>query len=230
MGSLEIVRESRKERLRAEMRGRIQAAAMELFLTEGFEKTSMRRIADAIGYTPGALYSYFEDKEDVLFALQRDGFARLRAALERVEADALSARERLARVGEEYLRFAFENPQYYELLFIRSDVRNRIAQEERWSEGLDTYDFLRRAVRAAMADGAIPGGDVEAVAFALWSHVHGTASLLLRGRCVMIPDEQLPALVTESFRWLNAAITAQAKPRPPARPRTRAPIRGKKGS
>jgi AcrR family transcriptional regulator len=212
------------------MRGRIAAAAMELFLAEGFEKTSMRRIADAIGYTPGALYSYFEDKEDVLFALQREGFARLRAALEQVEAEPLSARERLARVGEEYLRFAFENPQYYELLFILSDVRRRIAEQETWNEGLDTYEFLLRAVRAAMAEGVIPAGDVDAVGFALWSHVHGTASLLLRGRCVMIPDEQLPALVTDSFRWLLGAITAQAKPRPPARPRTRARTKAKKGT
>jgi hypothetical protein len=64
----------------------------------------------------------------------------------------------------------------------------------------------------------IPPGDVEAAVFALWSHVHGALSLLLRGRCVIFPDEALPALVTDSYQWLSRAITAQERPRPTARP------------
>ncbi len=219
-------REQQRERTRAETRERICAAAMQLFLEEGFERTSMRRIADAVGYTPGALYSYFEDKEDVLFALHRAGFDLLRTALRALDAEQPTPRQRLVRIGEIYIRFAIENPHYYELMFILSDVTRRIGEQERWHEGLDTYDVLRGGVRDAMDDGVIPSGNVEAVAFALWSHVHGTVSLLLRGRCVMIPDETLPALVTDSYQWLIRAITAQERPRPPARPRTRPRKRG----
>jgi AcrR family transcriptional regulator len=219
-------REQQRERSRAETRERICTAAMRLFLEEGIERTSMRRIADAVGYTPGALYSYFRDKEDVLFELHRAGFDRLRAAMRTLDAEQPTPRQRLMRIGEVYIRFAIENPHYYELMFILSDMRKRIGEQERWNEGLDTYDMLRSAVREAMDDGVIPPGDVEAAVFALWSHVHGTVSLLLRGRCVIFPDEALPALVTDSYQWLIRAVTAQERPRPTARPGTRSRKRG----
>ncbi len=67
----------RRERDRNEMREAILAAAMKLFLDESFEKTTMRRIAQAIEYTPGALYSYFKDKDEILFALHQRGFDQL---------------------------------------------------------------------------------------------------------------------------------------------------------
>ena len=71
----------RRERVRVATRERITEAAMRLFVEEGFENTSMRRIADAVGYTPGALYAYFEDKDEILYALLEAGFARLREAM-----------------------------------------------------------------------------------------------------------------------------------------------------
>jgi len=210
----------RRERARAAMRRQIGEAAMRLFVEEGFEQTSMRRIADAVGYTPGALYAYFEDKDEILYSLLETGFARLREAMQGTPA--LPPRERLLRVGEIYLRFAIENPHFYELMFIMSKTKRRIQAEEQWQVGIDTYEFLRGAVRACMDAGVIPRGDAEAVSFALWSSVHGIASLLLRGRTVMIPDESLPALVTEAYQWLmHAATTTHEQRRPTARPGTR---------
>jgi len=201
------------------MRKQIADAAMRLFVDEGFDQTSMRRIADAVGYTPGALYAYFEDKDEILYSLLDTGFSRLRDAMQGTSA--LSPRERLLRVGEIYLRFAIENPHFYELMFITSSTKRRIQEEEHWQVGIDTYEFLRSAVRNGMDAGVIPRGDADAVSFALWSNVHGIASLLLRGRTVMIPDEALPALVTEAYRWLMHAAMTHEQRRPPARPGTR---------
>lgn len=214
---------ARRARARAETRKRIADAAMRLFVEEGFDQTSMRRIADAVGYTPGALYAYFEDKDEILYSLLDTGFSLLRDAMQ--EASALPPRERLLCVGEIYLRFAIENPQFYELMFIKSSTKRRIQEEEHWQVGIDTYEFLRSAVRTGMDAGVIPRGDVDAVSFALWSNVHGIASLLLRGRTVMIPDESLPALVTEAYRWLVHAAMTHEQRRSPARPGTRRSLR-----
>ncbi|MEB2344939.1 MAG: TetR/AcrR family transcriptional regulator [Deltaproteobacteria bacterium] len=213
------LRHERRARARAETRQRICDAAMRLFVEEGFEQTSMRRIADAVGYTPGALYAYFEDKDEILYALLETGFTCLREAMQGTSS--LPPRERLLRVGEIYLRFAIENPHFYELMFIMSNTKQRIQEQEHWQVGIETYEFLRSAVRAGMDAGVIPRGDAEAVSFALWSNVHGIASLLLRGRTVMIPDESLPALVTEAYRWLLHAAMTHEQRRPSARPGTR---------
>jgi len=204
-GAIKTGHAERLERGRAEMRERICAAAMRLFLEEGFEQTSMRRIADAIGYSPGAIYSYFEDKDDILFALHIEGFAKLRAALQAVD-PALPARERLRRGGEAYLRFAFEHPEYYDLMFITSHTAARIREQERWDVGWDTYDFLRDLVRAAMADGVLPAGDLEAAAFAMWASVHGIAALVIRDRCPMIPEAAIDDVVVSAYAWWHASL------------------------
>lgn len=57
MGILE-----RKEKQREEIRKMILEASMQLFVKEGFENVSIRKIADLIEYSPTTLYIYFKDK------------------------------------------------------------------------------------------------------------------------------------------------------------------------
>src|ERR1700688_1080714 len=54
-------------------------AARTLFLAEGYANVSMRKIAEQIEYSPGAIYSYFPGKEDIFFALAEEGLQFLRA-------------------------------------------------------------------------------------------------------------------------------------------------------
>lgn len=220
-------RTERQERSRARMRDEICAAAMALFLREGFERTSIRRIAHAIGYTPGAIYSYFGDKDDILYALHEQGFARLGVLLHTLDDPALSPRERFERVGEFYLRFALENPHYYDLMFIKSRTAKKIREQADWPVGLDTYDYVRSIVRDCMADGTLREGDLEAATFALWAAVHGMASLVIRSRCKMIPPDALPGVVTEAYRWTTNAMAAVERDAPPARPGKRSRVSSK---
>ena len=63
MGILE-----RKERDREDMRRLILGAARQLFLEQGYEKTSIRNIADVIEYSPATIYLYYKDKNELFFA------------------------------------------------------------------------------------------------------------------------------------------------------------------
>lgn len=172
MGRLE-----RQERIREEMRQMIASAAMKLFLTEGFEKTSMRRIAEEIDYTPGAIYSYFKDKNEILFALHTKGFEKL-YAMQLKARDAADPLERLYQQGETYLRFAAENPEYYELMFNKQINLGYSVQP-----GKRSYELLRDDVRACMDAGRLPKNDIEAASLAFWGLVHGLASLANQGCC-----------------------------------------------
>ena len=51
---------------RGNTRQRIQDVALELFAEQGYEKTSLREIADRLGVTKAALYYHFRTKEDIL--------------------------------------------------------------------------------------------------------------------------------------------------------------------
>ena len=94
----------RREREREEVRKKILDAARELFEREGYDNVTMRRIADAIEYSPTTIYLHFEDKDDLVRALCHEDFGRLLEALSLIAArrgsdrDDPAARPRLRRL------------------------------------------------------------------------------------------------------------------------------------
>ncbi|MCC8930054.1 MAG: AcrR family transcriptional regulator [Rhodococcus sp. (in: high G+C Gram-positive bacteria)] len=50
-------------------RADIVGVAREMFVSDGFERTSISRLAKAVGITPNTLYWYFKDKDDILVAV-----------------------------------------------------------------------------------------------------------------------------------------------------------------
>ncbi|MFF0545057.1 TetR/AcrR family transcriptional regulator [Nocardia thailandica] len=57
---------------RSDTRERIRAVAMELFSERGYDKTSLREIAERLGVTKAALYYHFRTKEDIVASLSDD--------------------------------------------------------------------------------------------------------------------------------------------------------------
>jgi len=190
------------------MREAILAAAMKLFLEESFEKTTMRRIAQAIEYTPGALYSYFKDKDEILFALHQRGFDQLFA----MQVPALSIAdpvERLRRLGEIYIEFALANPQTYDLMFIASQTGRSIEEADNWHCGERAFGVVRDTMREIIESGRLRAtSDPEVAAFAAWSAVHGIVSLVIRNRCRMFPADQRDHLVRGATQLLLEQLLA----------------------
>jgi AcrR family transcriptional regulator len=65
----------RKERERRELRNRIIEATAKILIEEGYEKTTIRKVAEAIEYSPRTVYLYFSDKDSLLMEIIEDGFA-----------------------------------------------------------------------------------------------------------------------------------------------------------
>src|SRR5262245_8666913 len=107
----------RRQRERAAVRAKILDAARELFVTQGVEAVTMRKIAEKIDYTATALYTHFADKDALLRALCDADFLKLRGAFERI-ARMDDPIERLRKLGKEYVRFALEYPNHYKLMFM----------------------------------------------------------------------------------------------------------------
>ncbi|MFC3960934.1 TetR/AcrR family transcriptional regulator [Nocardia jiangsuensis] len=60
------------DKRRSDTRERIRTVAMELFGERGYDKTSLREIADRLGVTKAALYYHFRTKEDIVVSLSED--------------------------------------------------------------------------------------------------------------------------------------------------------------
>ncbi|WP_369034058.1 MULTISPECIES: TetR/AcrR family transcriptional regulator [Streptomyces] len=61
-----------KQRRRGDTRQRIQDVALELFAEQGYEKTSLREIAERLDVTKAALYYHFKTKEEIIVSLFED--------------------------------------------------------------------------------------------------------------------------------------------------------------
>jgi AcrR family transcriptional regulator len=74
-------------RSRRGTRARIQAVAVDMFTEHGYEKTSLREIAEALGVTKAALYYHFKSKEDIVRSLVEDYFGRVDGLVTWAEAE-----------------------------------------------------------------------------------------------------------------------------------------------
>lgn len=182
----------RKEREKEELREQILVAAKTLFLKKGVEKTSIRNIADLIEYSPGSIYHYFKDKDEIFYALHQGGFQQLMSKMVVIN-DLPYPLERLKAMGSIYVHFAMENPDMYDLMFIREAPLDHVARTKalEWNEGEATFKFLRSTLRECMDQGYFQGQEEEALSFLIWSTVHGMVSLSIRRRCeVVLADRQ----------------------------------------
>jgi len=191
----------RKERDKREMVNLILDSAMKLFLEEGYKNLTIRRLAEKIEYSPATIYLYFKDKDEIFLTLQKMAFKEFyefQSSGQNIE-DPL---ERLFVQGKEYLRFAIENPGYYELIFFMTEPKDKLREPEKYSSELDSYELLKSNVKAAIDSGNMRTTDVDATSFALWSYVHGMASLIIK-RGFLMPEGYLDKLIEKSFEILK---------------------------
>ena len=200
----------RKEREKKGMRKRILETAMKLFLKDGFGRITMRRIAEKIEYSPATIYSHFKDKDEILYALHSEGFEELYKRQQAI----LTVKDplkRLHRHGEIYLTFALEKPEYYDLMFIMRNPAKKIKEQKAWDIGLRSYEFLKKNVEECMKAEVLPRADADVATFSLWAHVHGIASLIIRDRCIMFPQEHLNAMVQGALDFMRQASEKKMK-------------------
>jgi AcrR family transcriptional regulator len=174
--------EDRKQRHKDDLKGIILKAAKELFLERGFEETSMRNIAEKIEYSPATIYLHFKDKNEVFYALHQEGFRMLVSAFKTLSSVA-DPFERLKAMGHTYINFAIENPDFYQLMFVMSQPLSVLELDiaKCWDEGEDAFKFLLNTVEDCQAHGYFKGYEPNGLSFAIWSTVHGLASLRTSG-------------------------------------------------
>jgi AcrR family transcriptional regulator len=174
----------RKEREREEVKDLILQAARGIFLEEGYENTSIRKIAKRIEYSPGIIYTHFRDKNELLLALHDKAFEYKIDRLFHQVRDIADPLERLRATGLAYLEYGIENPQDYELMFILSNTMEALAvKQEFWNNGAKATGLLKDNIVACVEAGYFRKDlDPESTSLMLWAQVHGLTSLYIKER------------------------------------------------
>ena len=172
MGTVE-----RRTREKARLRQEILDAARKIFLEEGYDALTMRRVAKAIEYSPTAIYLYFKDKAELVQALCDETFNKLVKRLQDLSNKHTDPLDYLEAGLRAYIDFGLKNPNHYFVTFIAS--ARRVDYTYQGSTGQQAFEFLRGCVSACVASGRIRPVDVDTTAQALWMAAHGLISLLI---------------------------------------------------
>ncbi len=192
-----------------DLRAALIAEAAAMIADGGAASVTMREIGRRVGVSRAAPYRHFPDKAALLVAVAATGFRRLGDRLDSVGADAPgSGVGRFRRMGEEYVRFALENPAHYRLMYGREALTREDLPELR--EAADAlFEQLVDVFRAHQRSGAIRRQDPRRQAYIAWSAVHGLASLLIDGQIQAAQD--VDALVRQMTATLLDGMRAGAE-------------------
>ncbi len=206
----------RQERDREAIRRAILDAARELFVAEGFQNVSIRKIAERIEYSPAALYGYFASKDDIFFALAEEGFrllgdpAAVRHDPQLRDAPPL---ERIRAVFWRLYEFSREQPQYFALMFVERSVPRISREYERFAFAREMKQHIIEELRACIDGGDLPRTvDPHIAMRALMVGVLGVALLNLSER--LLPGENADLLAADvlnlTLAGLRSGVTLQS--------------------
>lgn len=169
--------QSRREKHKQELRAVILDAAREIFVQEGYESFTMRKLAKKIEYSPGSIYLHFQNKQELFECLVEESFARLLKMLMRLKngTEQNNTVEELKKGLHLYVEFGLRNPSDYRFAFML-----RPPAEKRPYKVHGAFDAMRYMVRRCVEEKQFRAVDVETTSQALWATVHGITSLLIQ--------------------------------------------------
>jgi AcrR family transcriptional regulator len=154
---------------RGDTRARIQQVALELFAEQGYDKTSLREIAERLDVTKAALYYHFKSKEDIVRSLAEDYFGQIDAliAWARSQPRTAATRDQILR---RYVRIVADGSDVFRMLHHNQAALASLDSAKRRGElfrermtGLvdvliEDHASLRERLRAAMTLGGVSVG------------------------------------------------------------------------
>ena len=200
----------RKEKQKLEVKKLILDASIKLFIEEGFQNVSIRKIADLIEYSPTTVYLYFKDKNEILFNLHELGFQKM-GEYNKGLWEIIDPLTRLYQMAKNYVHFGLENPEFYDLMFIQEAPMEVIEENKNcdWQSGDVALGKLMECVAECMDQNLIIKSDVSAVSMAFWAMVHGFVSLTIRRRFEQLVDaKEIKNKINESLTWFLKSLQA----------------------
>jgi len=165
----------RKIRHKEEIRSGILAAAWNMVITDGWQSLSIRKIADAIEYSIPVIYNHFENKEAILLEFSKEGFEKLACMLNQTKQLHTSPAVQLDELANAYWDFAFDNKEYYQLMFgLGIPACETVNQHTQIKE---MTNILTSTIKEALAEAQNSDADYFLKFHTYWSILHGLVSI-----------------------------------------------------
>jgi len=178
---------------REQLKKRICDAASEIILSEGFEKLSIRKIAEKIEYSPGVIYNYFKDKNEIIKQIITETLQRTCDQVFSLELDKMNPKAALEAGLRRFAASLIENRQQYKA--IRLSGMNMSILREDSPEIEKLREALINLLKAGKESGDFSIQNEEIASMLLISAVTGLISTIVQDK---IEDEHLKDLLIEN--------------------------------
>lgn len=184
-------------------RGEILRAAERIFIAEGYQGATIRKIADEVGVSSTALYMHFRDKDEILLEICDNAIAKLLKSNSEISTRPIDAVSRVRLMLDAYMSFALENPNAYQLVFCgHSGLVSEDKEMVTEALGDSCYDVFVGAVGEIGATGRLRTGTVESAAQSMWAACHGLVALLLtKPRFHWAPTDDLRGVMLDGLLY-----------------------------
>lgn len=176
--------EERKKREKEKRQQQIVDAAEKVIFSKGLEQATMDEIAEEAELSKGTLYLYFKNKNDLYMAICERGSNMLNSRFAKIFAGDYTGIELIRMMGETYLGFVKNNPDYfrafkhYESLDDASELEDSCMAETCEKNIREAMTYMVRALQIGMQDGTIDDTyDPKELAVMIWASTRGITSI-----------------------------------------------------
>jgi AcrR family transcriptional regulator len=158
-------------------RAEILRAAETIFVRDGHEGATIRKIADEVGVSSTALYMHFRDKDEILREICDGATAIMLANNTEISLRPVDSATRVRMMLEAYMDFGLANSNAYRLVFCETFEAAPADSTELGDLGDQTYDRFKGAVLELAKEGRLRYGDADIATQMLWMACHGHIAL-----------------------------------------------------
>jgi AcrR family transcriptional regulator len=193
----------RKAQDRKVLKNKILDAASNIIISEGFEKLSIRKIADAIEYSPAVIYNYFRDKAEIVSYIISDNSSKIIRILKKIQIDEQNPDNTLREGLNEYIKFVLEHPEQYRAVIMSDTVimnQTTGMMHKGVAEEKQTINYIKKIIILGVEKETFEQGDEELLAQIIWASTYGLLSRIIIEK--QLNEEQKARLVQAHINFM----------------------------
>jgi AcrR family transcriptional regulator len=160
-------------------RAEILEAAERIFIAEGYDGATIRRIAEEVGVSSTALYMHFPDKSCILLEICQRAITLLLERNREIAAKPIDPVVRVRMMLEAYMRWGLEHPNAYQLVYSQPrPLSAGLWPEDAKDLSIECYKAFAGVVAEIAASGRLRVGTADSAAQAFWMSCHGVVGLM----------------------------------------------------
>ncbi|HEY2891677.1 MAG TPA: TetR/AcrR family transcriptional regulator [Dongiaceae bacterium] len=165
-------------KVRGDTKGRIETAALKLFVDKGVAETSIRDIALAVGFSDGALYRHYASKDELVWCMFKASFESYARITADIAASEATSRGKIAAMVQNFCNLFDEDSRLFRfLMLVQHGQLDRVTPEM-----ANPVETVRGVIADAMTKGDIPPGDADLATAMVMGIILQTATFKGYGR------------------------------------------------